>query len=85
MRQALERMQRQPLITMPSSPHIQIPTLEQFERLLFLLSLTNQERAFVQAAASGDRVGLLAFADWLIERGRDEEAEAMIQAEKAMP
>ncbi len=51
-------------------------TSAQLDRLMALLSLTSDERAFVRSALSAERdaafwAGLV---DWLIERGRDSEA-----------
>lgn len=50
-----------------------------FERLLALLALSAQERAFVRAALEGEegRALWLVVADWLEEHGRGEEGERM--------
>jgi uncharacterized protein (TIGR02996 family) len=55
-----------------------------FRRLLGLLSLSNEERGFVQAALEQpeDVTIPLIFADWLEERGRCEEAEKFREAAK---
>lgn len=50
---------------------------EQFERLLWLLGLSEEERGFVRFTAvnPNEPVALSAFADWLSEHGRREEAK----------
>lgn len=49
-------------------------TQAQMERLMFLLGLIPEERAFVRAAINGEKVSLLVFADWLDDKSRAEEA-----------
>jgi uncharacterized protein (TIGR02996 family) len=52
------------------------PTEDQFERLLAILSLTEEERAFVRAGLK-DNAEWAVFADWLEERARHAEAEVL--------
>ncbi len=53
------------------------PLSKQLEKLLWLLSLSTEERAFILAASEqpNDDLTLRAFTDWLKEQRRDSDAE----------
>ena len=63
----------------------QPPITRQLQALAYLLGLTDGERRFVQHLAEEptDKLGLMAFADWLEEQGRAEAARLRELAEKS--
>ncbi len=77
-----ERAPRMPALPEQPAPVVSRRTISggpatiDTKRLLFLLALSPEERAFVQAtlANPGDRSQWLMYADWLLECGREADA-----------